>query len=143
MSQNKFENLFRIYEKEAIDNFEQWERNNIELKDYINLLYVISVQENINDYNILECIFENLVINNEIICKENINNYSQETLENKLKLNIEDIAAIKANKIIICVNWYIFKNNKYILKYGKLRISKEMNIINQIEKEIKQNELLH
>lgn len=139
MSQNKLKNIYRIYKEEAIDDFERWEKNNINLKDYINILYVISIQENINDYENLQFIFENLVINNEIINDTNINDYDIVTLKNKFKLLDAEIKAIKNKKIIIAVNWY---NAKHILKYGKIRISTEMNIIKQIE-EASRNELLH
>ena len=139
MSQNKLKNIYRIYKEEAIDDFERWEKNNIDLKDYINILYVISIQENINDYKNLLFIFENLVINNEIINDTNINDYDIVTLKNKFKLLDAEIKAIKNKKIIIAVNWY---NAKHILKYGKIRISTEMNIIKQIE-EASKNELLH
>lgn len=139
MSQNKFKNIYKIYEEEAIDDFERWERNNIKLKDYMNILYVISIQENINDYENLLYIFENLVINNEILNSNTINYYNLETLKNKFNLTNNEIKAIKENKVIIAVNWY---NAKHILKYGKIRVSTEMNIIKQIE-EANKNELLH
>lgn len=103
-------------------------RNYLQLdKTYLNICYYL-----INSYKVkcvdawdFGCLYDNLIINNEIIDLQNVNEYDANTLEKLAHLKYETIKERLNNNKILLLNYY----NKNDLIYCKMWFDLNVNFL--------------